>query len=121
MKRVKTIWTYQDHTSDTQSFSPRTRRCDDLTNKCHTVSTRCEWKTDLVGKKRLEICEIRGLEASNMHTFPFQERLFGMPDITGLNIIVKAPVGDETDATIEKFRLGINKFGRYPSPNCLIE
>ena len=51
MKRVKTIWTYQDHTSDTQSWPPRTHRCDDLTNKCHTVSTRCVSKTDLVGKK----------------------------------------------------------------------
>ena len=70
--------------------------------------------------KVLELCEIKGIEASSLNTFPLQEKLFGMPDINGLKIAI-APFGrDDKGPLLDEFRLGISRFGDYPSGNCMI-
>ncbi len=71
-------------------------------------------------RKVLELCEINGIEASNLQSFPLQERLFGMPDIKGLKIAIIPFAREDNGPLLDEFRLGISKFGRYPSDKCMI-
>ena len=70
------------------------------------------------GRHIVNICDIRGMEASNMSKLPFQERLFGMPNIKGLSIAIAPDGRPDGGPSIDKFRLGIGPFGQYPTERC---
>ena len=65
-----------------------------------------------------EICKITGIEASNLNSFPFQERLLGKPDITGLKIALDPTGSKDGGPSFQEFRLGIGHFGKYPNNRC---
>lgn len=70
--------------------------------------------------KVLELCEINGIEASNLKSFPLQEKLFGLPDVRGLKIAIEPLARADKGPLLDEFRIGISKFGEYPSDNCMI-
>ena len=70
------------------------------------------------GLSVLELCHISGLEAGNLRKFPFQDRLFGLPDIKGLRMVIDPGEGETSAPRIDSFRVGVGKFGSYPNNNC---
>ena len=68
----------------------------------------------------VEACSLSGMELSPRIKFPGQERIVGVPDLKGQIATLGPPSGEGLNRTFElkSFRLGINKFGNYPTKNC---
>ena len=45
--------------------------------------------------KVVEVCELSGVEVGNLKTFPLQDKLFYLPDVTGLKIAVEPNARDD--------------------------
>ena len=67
------------------------------------------------GFEILEACSMKGTEMINYKKFPLQDRLVGVPDLTGMVLGIDL---SGSEPVLSKFRLGTAGFGNYPTARC---